>query len=137
MASSDGLDSAKLADLRQIIDDEGLPVSKEVGGKAARTIEQMVSEIRKERAAREPPGFMPTPPRRPVPTETTPTTGSGTRTRSAAPAPEARETPIVLSVTADSSLEELRRFIDLHDLPVSKAIGGRRHRTKAHMFAEI
>ena len=56
---------------------------------------------------------------------TTPATGGGSRTRRA------------LLVTAESSLAELRSFIDEHDLAVSKAIGGRNRRTKAQMFADV
>ena len=43
----------------------------------------------------------------------------------------------VLTVSEDSSLKELRDFIDRHDLPISKGVGGRSRRTKDEMFAEI
>ena len=43
----------------------------------------------------------------------------------------------MLTVSEDSSLKELRDFIDRHDLPISKGVGGRSRRTKDEMFAEI
>ena len=48
----DSLSELNLNELRRIIDDEALPVKKNVGGVTRRTKEQIVADVRSARAAR-------------------------------------------------------------------------------------
>ena len=106
-----------LSELKAFIDEHGLDVKKNVGGTAGRTKKDIYNDIV---------------------SEMTPRTVQKPRRVSVRVHRKLDEsTGPTVTVTADSSVEELKAFIDEHGLDVKKNVGGTAGRTKADMYRDI
>jgi hypothetical protein len=140
--------SSTLVDLKQFIDVHNLPVKKNVGGKLSRTradiYHELVTAVNAMSSGQATPNS-------PMPNgQATPRTVEKPRNRQAMHIPhsaasqpseirphQSHNSEISITVTADSKVVELKRFIDVHSLPVKKNTGGLNSRTKADMYHDI